>query len=371
MATPPSAAAAATKTTTTAATAAAGLKRGSFPLVVLHTTCAQESPEYKSGRMAIISSSLPEIPVVSTTLFNTLTRTRKYTHTHTQTYRPKQHIAPTMDILNLNQYKDPVDWDSMKSNLLFLGHGPSRLASMVAVYLLFVLKVGPQLMHKKQPFDLRRIVRLYNFVNIIFNIWLAYRGIYLSGAGASFFNCHCLDRDPKKFSVYIDIFILSRVIDFLDTIFFILRKKQNQVTGLHVFHHACVPLVIYLVASFSMTPFSGFLIVMNALVHIVMYSYYYLATFPTLAPYLWWKRYITRIQIGQFCMALVYFSLGYILLPRFCNDPPMVAVVTNLLSALVFLVLFLSFYSGAYSGSSKQKLTPTPTATTAMQTKIK
>lgn len=253
-----------------------------------------------------------------------------------------------MDILNLNQYRDPVDWDNLKSNLLFLGHGPQRLFGLVGIYLLFVLKIGPQLMHKKEPFDLRRLVRFYNFFNILFNVWLAYRGIHLSGNGLSFFNCNCLDRDFKRYSVYIDIFILSRVIDFLDTIFFVLRKKQSQITGLHVFHHATVPLVIYLVASFSMTPFSGFLIVMNALVHVVMYSYYYLATFPSIAPYLWWKKYITRIQIGQFVTALIYFCLGYILLPRFCDDPPMVAVVTNLLSALIFLVLFLSFYSGAY-----------------------
>lgn len=253
-----------------------------------------------------------------------------------------------MDILDLSKYKDPADWDSLKSNLLFLGHSPWRLISLVGLYLIFVLKVGPQLMKKKEPFDLRGLVRAYNFTNIMFNIWLAYRGIHLGGNGFSYFNCHCLDRDYKRYSVYIDIFILSRVIDFLDTIFFVLRKKQSQITGLHVFHHALVPLSIYLVATFSMTPFSGFLIVMNSLVHVVMYSYYFLATYRSIVPYLWWKKYITRIQIGQFCLALVYFCLGYILLPRYCNDPPMVAVVINLLNAVIFLVLFLSFYSASY-----------------------
>lgn len=258
-----------------------------------------------------------------------------------------------MDVMSsaasyLNKYKDPVDWDSLKVNLVFLGHGPWRLIAMVAAYLIFVLRVGPMLMTKKQPYDLRRLVRVYNFFNIMFNIWLAFRGCQLSGNGLSFFNCNCLDRNPKHYSLYIDIFILSRIIDFLDTIFFVLRKKHNQITGLHVFHHSMVPLVIYLVATFSMTPFSGFLIVMNALVHVIMYGYYYLATFPSIAPYLWWKRYITTIQIGQFCIALAYFALGYLLLPRYCNDPPMVAVVTNLLSAMIFLILFLSFYSGTY-----------------------
>lgn len=261
----------------------------------------------------------------------------------------------TLNFSSLDKYRDPVDWDNLKGNLLFLGHGPWRIIGMVGLYLLFVLRIGPQIMQRKQPFDLRRPVRIYNFFNIIFNVWLAYKGISLSGNGYSFFNCNCLDRDYKRFSSYIDIFILSRVIDFLDTIFFVLRKKQTQITGLHVFHHSLVPMVIYLVASFSMTPFNGFLIVLNSLVHIVMYSYYYLATFPALVPYLWWKRYITRIQIGQFIAALSYFSLGYLLLPRFCDDPPMVAVVTNLLSALIFLVLFLSFYSGAYKSGSRQQ----------------
>jgi elongation of very long chain fatty acids protein 5 len=125
-----------------------------------------------------------------------------------------------------------------------------------------------------------------------------------------------------------------------------------------VFHHSQVPLVIYLVASFSMTPFSGFLIILNALVHIVMYSYYYLATFPTMVPYLWWKKYITKIQIGQFVVALIYFCSGYVLLPKFCDDPPMVAVVTNLVSALIFLVLFLSFYSSAYKKGKTATATP-------------
>ena len=224
---------------------------------------------------------------------------------------------------------------------------------MVGLYLLIVIRLGPQIMHKKQAFDLRGIVRVYNFFNILFNVWLAYKGINLSGNGKSFFNCNCLDRDYKRYSAYIDIFILSRIIDFLDTIFFVLRKKQSQITGLHVFHHSLVPVVIYTVAMFSMTPFSGFLIVLNALVHVVMYSYYFLATYPSISPYLWWKKYITRIQIGQFVSAMIYFCLGYLLLPKFCDDPPMVAVVINLISAFIFLVLFLSFYSGAYNKNKK------------------
>lgn len=259
-----------------------------------------------------------------------------------------------MKTLNLSQFQDPVDWDSLKGNLVILGHGPQRIMTLVITYLIIVKKVGPMLMERKQPYDLRGLVRIFNLFNIIVNVWLAYRGIRLSGNGTSFFNCNCLDRDPKRFSLYVDIFILSRIIDFMDTIFFILRKKESQVTGLHVFHHSMVPVAMYLVATFSMSPFNGFLIILNSIVHIVMYTYYLLATFPKLAPYLWWKRHITKIQIGQFVISLIYFAIGYVLLPRFCDNPPMVPVFINLISSTIFLFLFLSFYSVAYKKSNNK-----------------
>ena len=34
---------------------------------------------------------------------------------------------------------------------------------------------------------------------------------------------------------------MSRFLDMLDTIFFVLRKKDNQVSFLHVYHHMVVP----------------------------------------------------------------------------------------------------------------------------------
>lgn len=39
------------------------------------------------------------------------------------------------------------------------------------------------------------------------------------------------------------LFYFSKLIEFLDTFFFILRKKDNQVTFLHVYHHVTMPLI--------------------------------------------------------------------------------------------------------------------------------
>lgn len=48
--------------------------------------------------------------------------------------------------------------------------------------------------------------------------------------------------DPKEtrvINIYW-VFLVSKVIEFMDTTFMILRKKQNQVTFLHTFHHVSV-----------------------------------------------------------------------------------------------------------------------------------
>eukprot|EP01147_Barroeca_monosierra_P002131 gene2131-8013_t len=43
----------------------------------------------------------------------------------------------------------------------------------------------------------------------------------------------------------------------------------------------------------------------NACVHVVMYSYYLLAALgPSLQPYLWWKQYLTQLQLAQHFIVL-------------------------------------------------------------------
>lgn len=48
-------------------------------------------------------------------------------------------------------------------------------------------------------------------------------------------------------------FYFLKAVDLLDTIFFILRKKNNQVTFLHIYHHAG----IFTLGYFYMKVFSG------------------------------------------------------------------------------------------------------------------
>ncbi|KAJ4441402.1 hypothetical protein ANN_11257 [Periplaneta americana] len=45
-------------------------------------------------------------------------------------------------------------------------------------------------------------------------------------------------------------YYLLKVVDILDTVFFILRKKNNQVTFLHVYHHAGMIMIAWIIARY-------------------------------------------------------------------------------------------------------------------------
>lgn len=45
------------------------------------------------------------------------------------------------------------------------------------------------------------------------------------------------DEVPLKIARRCHIYFLVKVLDLMDTVFFVLRKKQNQVSFLHVYHH--------------------------------------------------------------------------------------------------------------------------------------
>jgi elongation of very long chain fatty acids protein 4 len=81
-------------------------------------------------------------------------------------------------------------------------------------------------------------------------------------------------------------------------IFFALRKKEKQITVLHVFHHSTMFPYGWLGIKYVGGGQTFFLCMLNSLVHTVMYAYYMFAAFgPHMQPYLWWKKYLTQLQL--------------------------------------------------------------------------
>lgn len=77
-----------------------------------------------------------------------------------------------------------------------------------------------------------------------------------------------------------------------------LRKKDNQVSFLHLYHHTVMPMISWGASKYYPGGHGTFIGVINSFVHIVMYFYYMLAAMgPEFQKYLWWKHWITNLQM--------------------------------------------------------------------------
>ncbi|XP_022211084.1 elongation of very long chain fatty acids protein F-like [Drosophila obscura] len=227
-------------------------------------------------------------------------------------------------------------------------HWPTLI--ILAAYLLFVLKVGRKLMEKREPFDLRGVIKVYNIVQILYN------GIMLVGSVYFMLNAYdlrCianlpLDHEWKNTERWLTyVYFLNKFLDLLDTIFFVLRKKDRHLSFLHIFHHAFMPYFCFLYIRFHGHGGHGFfLCFFNVAVHVAMYTYYYISSIRKDAQAnIWFKKYITIVQLTQFFIILVHCI--YTLRQADCIASRAIPVYGGLV-AVTFIILFTNFYVRAY-----------------------
>lgn len=237
------------------------------------------------------------------------------------------------------------------SEYFWLRGGPWLTWLASAAYLYIVLKAGPRFMQDRKPYDPRLAIRVYNLILVIINAYLFYGSVSSFRWGLDFWGCsEALHTRKREYLLhYGHLFFHTRYLEFFDTFFFVLRKKTSQVTFLHVFHHGIVPTLMYVGLKFYPVPFNALLPTTNMFVHTIMYAYYGLATFgPGMQKYLWWKRYLTTMQISQFALLLVHCAQPIILANKpGCSFPPGLIIINSCIG-LTFLLLFLSFYKRTY-----------------------
>ncbi|XP_015607879.1 elongation of very long chain fatty acids protein AAEL008004 [Cephus cinctus] len=247
------------------------------------------------------------------------------------------------DILETN--KDPM------VDTWFLMSSPGPVLCILATYLTFVLKVGPKMMEKRPAFELNTLMILYNGFQVIFSIWLASLAMKVDIPGFVFKNS-CSSSGPVKSRELQSIlsrgawwYFFAKIIELLDTVFFVLRKKQNQVTFLHVYHHTITALFSWCYLKWLPGEQGIVLGLLNSIVHVVMYTYYMIAAMgPKYRKYIWWKKYMTWIQLIQFGIMLSYLLL---ILAMDCTMPKALTYffATNV---IIFIYLFSDFYRKAY-----------------------
>ncbi|OBS73941.1 hypothetical protein A6R68_15523, partial [Neotoma lepida] len=145
------------------------------------------------------------------------------------------------------------DWLLMSSPL------PQTI--ILGLYVYFVTSLGPKLMENRKPFELRKAMITYNFFIVLFSVYMFYEAsvfsipngkslpesfFVMSGWGTGYsFRCDIVDysQSPRAMRMVHTcwLYYFSKFIELLDTVFFVLRKKNSQVTFLHVFHHTIMP----------------------------------------------------------------------------------------------------------------------------------
>lgn len=145
----------------------------------------------------------------------------------------------------------------------FLMQSPGIVLIIVMCYVVFVKYLGPKLMEKRKPYDLSKVLIAYNLVQIILSVIMFYNISTLAWFNDYNWLCEPLNREmsPKQIAIAncCYMYLINKFIEFLDTIFFVLRKKSNQITNLHVFHHSILPIVSWL--GVKMSPGGKFVVI--------------------------------------------------------------------------------------------------------------
>lgn len=197
-------------------------------------------------------------------------------------------------------------------------------------------------MKNRKPYHLQKTIIFYNFIQMLFSAYVFYEMSKSAWLNAYSYRCEPYKIDYSDQSMRTVraswLHLLSKYTELLDTIFFILRKRFDLVSGLHVIHHCIMPLTIWCGIKFLPTGHGTFPIFLNSGVHIVMYMYYMLAAMgPKMRKYLWWKQHLTQLQMIQFVAVFIHSS--QLLFNNECNYP-MIAIYFNIFHACFFFVLF-------------------------------
>ncbi|XP_029851710.2 elongation of very long chain fatty acids protein AAEL008004-like [Ixodes scapularis] len=260
-------------------------------------------------------------------------------------------LAVPQLILNLvDRYKyvtslrDPrtVDWGWTENSKFML---PLALG-----YLYAVRFGGRRWMENRKPYKLKSAIMVYNLFQVIANTFLFVqytRHSYLGGDYNAFCQGVSYSRDNNTMTILRLVWwsLFVRIADFLDTFFFVATKKFSHITALHVIHHFLVIVNGWLWITFGSDGHVIMPVCFNCLVHVIMYGYYFLASLgPAVRKHLWWKKYLTSLQIFQMTFVSLYMCIPLV---YDCGYPWGLSLILAPQLMLV-LALFINFYVQSY-----------------------
>ncbi|XP_019752606.1 elongation of very long chain fatty acids protein 1b isoform X3 [Hippocampus comes] len=233
----------------------------------------------------------------------------------------------------------------------FLMQSPIPMTVILLCYLFFVLYLGPRIMANRKPFQLKEAMIVYNFALVALSIYIVYEFLMSGWATTYTWRCDAIDvsNSPQALRMVevAWLFWFSKIIELMDTMFFVLRKKSGQITFLHIFHHSFMPWTWWWGVGYAPGGMGSFHAMVNSSVHVIMYFYYFLAAAgPRFQKFLWWKKYMTAIQLIQFVLVSLHVTQYYFMDSCDYQFPMIIHMVW--VYGTFFFVLFSNFWVQAY-----------------------
>lgn len=226
---------------------------------------------------------------------------------------------------------------------------PTSLLTIFAIYLLAVYVVLPKFMQSRNAFNLTSVIRIYNVLQVILCCFTLYIMRVYGMRYSKTWKCYSAHYDDSHNIVGLEqahwYFIILRAAEFLETVFFLLRKKSNQVSLLHVYHHISTVALLYIFLKYNGGVMGVYLGFINSSVHVVMYSYYFFSSmesFKKLTNLI--KPFITAMQITQ----LVVLNGQCISALRSSCDTPNWMYILQLINVTILIFMFVKFYMQSY-----------------------
>jgi len=249
-----------------------------------------------------------------------------------------------ISFFNEGQFTSPPtkDWP--------LAHFGSALA-IVGIYLGFVV-IGSAVMqaHKTgYSKSLYGIRFAYNLLQMILCSYMAMEAIFIPYRQGYSLACNEFVRsEDAPLAKLLWLFYMSKILDFMDTFFIIMGKKWKQLSFLHVYHHTTIFLFYWLNVNLNYDGDIYLTIVLNGLIHAMMYTYYFVSLHTT---EIWWKSFLTLGQMFQFCCMI---TQALYLVTSNCDQSPVRVTYLYCVYIITLLFLFAQFFVTSYTKKPKK-----------------